>query len=182
MKFLLILLAIILIIPSSAFAGTWTIRIDQIRPIINYMKRLHPQKQQNSVSHIIKVAVTPPAARDKTRAVKKTKLLYPMKPLTVKFKTKRIFKPRPAVAHIHGSVAGLPVLTVDFVNKPLWLVLQDISSKTGYMFTSSGIDLGKKVNLKGRYNLAKLLAVLFAKDKTSLNLKTKKITIRSEND
>lgn len=85
-------------------------------------------------------------------------------------------------AHIHGSVAGLPVLTVNFVNKPLWRVLQDISSKTGYMFTSSGIDLGKKVNLKGRYNLAKLLAVLFAKDKTFLNLKTKKITIRRGND
>ena len=88
----------------------------------------------------------------------------------------------PAIARIHGSVAGLPVLTVDFVNKPLWRVLQDISSKTGYMFTSSGINLGKKVNLKGRYNLAKLLAVLFAKDKTSLNLKTKKITIRRGND
>ena len=130
---------------------------------------------------VIKPSVTPPMARDKTRAVKKTKLWHPMKPLTVKFKTKRIKKPFPAIAHIHGLTLGLPVLTVDFVNKPLWRVLQDISSKTGYMFTSSGIDLGKKVNLKGRYNLAKLLAVLFAKDKTFLNLKTKKITLRRGN-
>ncbi|MCL4497109.1 MAG: hypothetical protein M0016_02460 [Deltaproteobacteria bacterium] len=91
-------------------------------------------------------------------------------------------KPRPALARIHGSTSGLPVLTVDFVNKPLWSVLRDVSNKTGYMFTSNGIDLGKKVNLKGRYNLAKLLAVLFAKDKTFLNLKTKKITIRRGND
>lgn len=176
MKFLLILLAIILVIPSSAFAGTWTIRIDQIKPIINYMKRLQSRKQQNSVkSHIIKVALTPPQAGIQTPAVKKVKSLHPIKP--VKFKTKRIIKPHPAVARIHGSTSGLPVLTVDFVNKPLWSVLQDVSGKTGYAFSVRGINLSKKVNLKGRYNLAKLLAVLFANDNTRVNLKTKGINI-----
>ena len=178
MKFLLILLAIILIIPSSAFAGTWTIRIDQIRPIINYMKRLHPQKQQNSVSHIIKVAVTPPMARDKTRAVKKTKLWHPIKP--VKFKIKRIKKPRSVAARIHGSVAGLPVLTVDFINKPLWRVLQDISSKTGYMFTSRHIDLGADATISGKYNLAVLLNKLFKEDTVKIMPQTKKINVEGK--
>ena len=85
---------------------------------------------------------------------------------------------RPAVARIHGSTSGLPVLTVDFANKPLWGVLQDISNKTGYFFTTKGVNLGKKINLKGKYNLAQLLANLFAKDNTTLNLKTKKVEVK----
>ena len=194
MKFLLILLAIILVIPSSAFAGTWTIRIDQIRPIINYMKRLHPQKQQNSVSHIIKVAVTPPMARVLSRAVKKTKPCHLMKPLTVKFKTK-IINPSPEMvpvktvktektihppARIHGSTAGLPVLTVNFVKTPLWKALQTLSNKTGYMFTSRRVNLGADITLAGKYNLAALLNKLFAKDTVKIIQQTKKIQIEGK--
>ena len=186
MKFLFILLAVILIIPSSAFAGTWTIRIDQIKPIINYMNRLRAQKQQNSVkSHIIKAAVTPPMAGDKTPAVIKKKVSYSklkaLPPVRVykTLKTQVSRKVQPAPARIHGSTTGLPVLTVDFKNKPLWSVLQDVSGKTGYMFTAHGVNLAEKVNLKGRYNFAVLLAKLFngRGENTTLNLKTKRIHI-----
>ena len=180
MKFLLvILLAVILVIPSSAFAGTWTIRIDQIRPIINYMNRLHSQKRQNRVkSHIVKAAVTPPKAGDRTPAVKKSgKAVKHLKFKLTRASKKSVTSPAEP-ARIHGSTSGLPVLTVDFVNKPLWGVLQNISSKTGYMFTTKGVNLGIKINLKGRYNLALLLANLFAKDNTTLNLKTKKVEVK----
>ena len=83
-------------------------------------------------------------------------------------------------AHIHGSVAGLPVLTVDFINKPLWRVLQDISSKTGYMFTSRHIDLGADATISGKYNLAALLNKLFAKDTVKIIPQTKKIQIKGK--
>ena len=190
MKFSLILLAIILVIPSSAFAGTWTIRIDQIRPIINYMKRLHPQKQQNSVSHIIKVAVTPPMARDKTRAVKKRvkalSAFHFQKTISAKFskgkvlkKVKAVREVLPVQARIVGKTNGLPVLTVDFANRPLWKVLQDVSNDTGYVFTTKGVNLAKKVNLKGRYNFAVLLSKLFngKGENTTVNLKNKRVKV-----
>ncbi len=182
MKFLLILLAIILVIPSSAFAGTWTIRIDQIRPIINYMKRLHPQKQQNSVSHIIKVAVTPPKPAGNKTPARSLKLGKPGAVIKVVKKSSKVAAEKPKVkpARIHGSTAGLPVLSVNFVKTPLWKALQTLSNKTGYMFSAQGISLAKKITIKGTYNLAGLLARLFANDNTIVNLRTKKVKIKEE--
>ena len=83
-------------------------------------------------------------------------------------------------ARIHGSTAGLPVLTVNFVKTPLWKALQTLSNKTGYMFSAQGISLAKKITIKGTYNLAGLLARLFAKDNTIVNVRTKKVKIKEE--
>ena len=83
-------------------------------------------------------------------------------------------------ARIHGSTAGLPVLTVNFLKTPLWKVLQTLSNKTGYMFSAQGISLAKKITIKGTYNLAGLLARLFANDNTIVNLRTKKVKIKEE--
>ena len=84
-----------------------------------------------------------------------------------------------ASARIVGKTNGLPVLTVDFVNKPLWKVLQDVSNDTGYVFTTKGINLAKKINLKGEYNFAILLSKLFngRGENTTVNLKTKRVQV-----
>ncbi|MHB1681031.1 MAG: hypothetical protein ACYCTB_11095 [bacterium] len=89
--------------------------------------------------------------------------------------TKHIVKP----AHIIGKTNGLPVITVNFVNKPLWLILQNVSNKTGYVFSTNRVNLAQKINLKGRYNFAVLLAKLFnaKNDKTTVNIKTKKVKV-----
>ena len=104
----------------------------------------------------------------------KTTNRHPEKFITAKFKS---IKKAPAVARIIGQTNGLPVLTVDFVNKPLWRVLQDVSGKTGYMFTSRRIDLGADITLSGKYNLAVLLNKLFAKDTVRINPQTKEVNI-----
>lgn len=88
---------------------------------------------------------------------------------------------KPIVKHarIVGKTNGLPVLTVDFVNKPLWKALQDVSNDTGYVFTTKGVNLAKKINLKGRYNFAVLLSKLFngKGENATVNLKTKRVRI-----
>jgi hypothetical protein len=81
-------------------------------------------------------------------------------------------------AKINGNYNGLPVLTVDFVNKPLWLMLKNVSNKTGYVFSTKGVNLGKKKSIKGKYNLAVLLSKLFVNAHTIVNIKTKKIKIK----
>ena len=88
-------------------------------------------------------------------------------------------KPQSYSARIVGKTNGLPVLTVDFANRPLWKVLQDVSNDTGYVFTTKGVNLAKKVNLKGRYNFAVLLSKLFngKGENTTVNLKTKRVHI-----
>jgi|GEM_PF-4942520 len=91
-------------------------------------------------------------------------------------------KPKQAQAQIVGKTNGLPVLTVNFVNKPLWRVLQTISSKTGYVFSTKHINLGKKITLKGRYNFADILAKIFngKNEDTSVNIKTKLIKVKEK--
>ncbi|MDA8299743.1 MAG: hypothetical protein M0Z57_07080 [Deltaproteobacteria bacterium] len=84
------------------------------------------------------------------------------------------------VSRIHGSTAGLPVLTVNFVKTPLWKALQKISAKTGYMFTSRRVNLGADITLAGKYNLAPLLNKLFAKDTVRIIPQTKKIQIEGK--
>ena len=88
-------------------------------------------------------------------------------------------KPQSYSARIVGKTNGLPVLTVDFTNRPLWKVLQDVSNDTGYVFTTKGVNLAKKVNLKGRYNFAVLLSKLFSGrgENTTVNLKTKRVSV-----
>ena len=88
-------------------------------------------------------------------------------------------KPPSYSARIVGKTNGLPVLTVDFANRPLWKVLQDVSNDTGYVFTTKGVNLAKKVNLKGRYNFAVLLSKLFSGkgENTTVNLKTKRVSV-----
>jgi len=89
-------------------------------------------------------------------------------------------KPKPVAppeSVIVGKTNGLPVLTVNFVNKPLWQVLQSISDKTGYVFSTKHINLGKKITLKGRYNFADILAKIFngKNDNVSVDIKTKRV-------
>jgi hypothetical protein len=88
-------------------------------------------------------------------------------------------KPQSYSARIVGKTNGLPVLTVDFEGRPLWKVLQDVSNDTGYVFTTKGVNLAKKVNLKGRYNFAVLLSKLFngKGENTTVNLKTKRVSV-----
>ncbi|RZD16624.1 MAG: hypothetical protein EVJ46_06345 [Candidatus Acididesulfobacter guangdongensis] len=88
-------------------------------------------------------------------------------------------KPQSYSARIVGKTNGLPVLTVDFEGRPLWKVLQDVSNDTGYVFTTKGVNLAKKVNLKGRYNFAVLLSKLFSGrgENTTVNLKTKRVSV-----
>ena len=83
-------------------------------------------------------------------------------------------------ARIHGSTAGLPVLTVDFIKTPLWKALQTLSNKTGYMFTSRRLNLGADITLAGKYNLAALLNKLFTKDTVKIIPQTKKIQIEGK--
>ena len=78
---------------------------------------------------------------------------------------------------IHGSVAGLPVLTVNFIKIPLWKALQKISSKTGYMFTTKRVNLGQKITIDGKYNLAEILNKLFAKETVRIKPEEKKVYI-----
>lgn len=95
-------------------------------------------------------------------------------------KSSRAAEKKPAVqARIHGSVAGLPVLSVNFVKTPLWKVLQTLSNETGYVFTSKGVNLAKKVNFNGRYNFAVLLSKIFngKGENTTVNIKTKRVRI-----
>ena len=89
-------------------------------------------------------------------------------------------KPAPPLSRIHGSTKGLPVISVDFVKTPLWKALQKISNKTGYMFTSKRVNLGKEVTLKGKYNFASLLNKLFEKDTVRINTETKKVNIEGK--
>ena len=133
-----------------------------------------------------KVSVNTSYAGGKTPAVKKRvkalSAFHFQKAVPVKSKEKLIKKKvvkAPAVARIVGKTNGLPVLTVDFANRPLWKVLQDVSNDTGYVFTTKGVNLAKKVNLKGRYNFAVLLSKLFngKGENTTVNLKTKRVHI-----
>jgi len=113
-----------------------------------------------------------------------TKALVPVTPkskiltkpaMVVNYKKLKPAAPQQSV--IVGKTNGLPVLTVNFVNKPLWQVLQSISNKTGYVFSTKHINLGKKITLKGRYNFADILAKIFngKNDNVSVNVKTKRV-------
>lgn len=115
------------------------------------------------------------------KKVKTASAFHFQKPVPVKWKeepVKKVIK-TPATARIVGKTNGLPVLTVDFVNKPLWKALQDVSNDTGYVFTTKGVNLAKKINLKGRYNFAVLLSKLFngKGENATVNLKTKRVKI-----
>ena len=131
-----------------------------------------PPKAGDKIPVVIKKVIKKKVSYSKLKAVQTVRVYKTLKKPVVR-------KVPPAVAQIHGVTTGLPVLTVDFVNKPLWKVLQDVSNKTGYVFTATGVNLAKKVNLKGRYNFAVLLAKLFngRGENTTLNLKTKRIHI-----
>ena len=178
MKFLLIAI-IFLLIPVPAFAGTWIISINQIRPIINYMEKLQRQKK---LKNIIKISITPPKPAGNKIPAGSLKLGKPGAVIKVVKKSSKQVQEKPKVkpARIHGSIKGLPVLNVDYVNKPLWSVLQDVSSKTGYMFTSRRIDLGEKITINGRYNFAGLLSKLFAQDTVKIMPQAKKVYITKE--
>jgi hypothetical protein len=86
-------------------------------------------------------------------------------------------KPKIKVSRIIGSASGLPVLTVNFIKMPLWEVLQNISTKTGYMFTSRRVNLGVNITLAGKYNLAELLNKLFVKETVKIKQEEKRVYI-----
>ena len=79
--------------------------------------------------------------------------------------------------HIHGNISLMPILRVDFVKIPLWKILQKLSTKTGYMFNSKGINLGEEVSIEGKYNFAELLNKLFRYDTIRIMPEDKKINI-----
>ena len=137
-----------------------------------------------------KVSVNTSYAGGKTPAVKKRvkalSAFHFQKTASAKFskgkvlkKVKAVKEVLPVQARIVGKTNGLPVLTVDFEGRPLWKVLQDVSNDTGYVFTTKGVNLAKKVNLKGRYNFAVLLSKLFSGrgENTTVNLKTKRVSV-----
>ena len=139
--------------------------------------RHNPLPNVSSTSSTVKTA-----GHGAPAATKKVSAFHFQKAVPVKFKEKLIKKKvvkAPAVARIVGKTNGLPVLTVDFANRPLWKVLQDVSNDSGYVFTTKGVNLAKKVNLKGRYNFAVLLSKLFngKGENTTVNLKTKRVHI-----
>ncbi|MDA8273564.1 MAG: hypothetical protein M0Z72_07525 [Deltaproteobacteria bacterium] len=173
MKFLLIAI-IFLLIPVPAFAGTWIISINQIRPIINYMEKLQRQKK---LKNIIKIPVTPPKPAGNLPSAGSLKLGKPGAIKKVVKKQAEEEKPKVKVSLIHGPTAGLPVLTVNFVKTPLWKALQTLSNKTGYMFTSRRVNMGEKITLNGRYNFAELLNKLFAQDTVRIMQAEKKVYI-----
>ena len=130
---------------------------------------------------IPKVSVHTSYVGDKTPAViKKVKTAsnFHLAKFKEKTRKKKVVK-TPLAARIVGKTNGLPVLTVDFEGRPLWKVLQDVSNDTGYVFTTKGVNLAKKVNLKGRYNFAVLLSKLFngKGENTTVNLKTKRVSV-----
>jgi hypothetical protein len=188
------------LLPSSAFAlnGMWLIKIDKVGPLLNYLEKLNKlkgiAKVKTNIANKQRVSVNTSYAGGKTPAViKKVKTasaFHFQKPVSAKFKEepvkKKVVKLKrakaPSVARIVGKTDGLPVLTVDFVNKPLWKVLQDVSNDTGYVFTTKGVNLAEKVNLKGRYNFAVLLSKLFngKGENTTVNLKTKRVKVNKE--
>ena len=131
---------------------------------------------------IIKPSVIPPKPAGNKTPAGSLKLGKPGAVIKVVKKSSKVAAEKPKVkpARIHGSIKGLPVLSVNFVKTPLWKVLQTLSNKTGYMFSAQGISLAKKITIKGTYNLAGLLARLFANDNTIVNLRTKKVKIKEE--
>jgi hypothetical protein len=185
-KIIFLIIFSLFLLPSSAFAlnGAWIIKIDQIAPLVRYLEKLNKPKDIKVKTNIANkriVSVHTSYAGDKTPAViKKVKTVstFHQKPVSAKFKKVKTVKV-PLAARIVGQTNGLPVLTVNFVNKPLWKVLQDVSNKTGYVFTTKGVNLAEKVNLKGRYNFAVLLAKLFngKEENTTVNLKNKSIKV-----
>jgi len=165
--------------PSLAFANTWVINIDDISPFLRMLETIKKPKT------IVKTkAVTlnkPKAAEGKTKTPRPVAVITvtPAKPATpLTYKKPKPVKPQQSV--IIGKTNGLPVLTVNFVNKPLWQVLQSISDKTGYVFSTKRINLGKKITLKGRYNFADILARIFngKDDNTSVNVEKKLIKVK----
>ena len=184
-KIIFLIIFSLFLLPSSAFAlnGAWIIKIDQIAPLVRYLEKLNKPKDIKVKTNIANkriVSVHTSYAGDKTPAVIKKVKTVSSKPILEKVlsKNKKVIKV-PLVARIVGKTNGLPVLTVDFANRPLWKVLQDVSNDTGYVFTTKGVNLAKKVNLKGRYNFAVLLSKLFngKGENTTVNLKTKRVSV-----
>jgi hypothetical protein len=137
---------------------------------------------------IVKIAAVSKAERIKTKTKNNKPFKIPLfkisegsTPKLLKNWKKTILKVKTQVvkqAKIKGNYNGLPVLTVDFINKPLWLMLQNVSNNTGFVFSTQGINLGKKKSIKGRYNLAVLLSKLFVNAQTTVNIKNKRINIK----
>lgn len=187
-KIIFLLIFGLFLLPSSAFAtGVWLIKIDQVGPLLNYLERLNKPKSITKIkANVVKfhhrssyaAGVKAPAV-NKHKFSKKSRARGGLKG-TVKAVIKA-YKPKTLKlnASIIGKTNGLPVITVDYTNKPLWNILQDISNQTGYVFSTAGINLAEKISLKGRYNFAVLLAKIFnaKNDKTTVNIKTKKVKI-----
>ena len=127
---------------------------------------------------VIKIPITPPKPAGNLTPAVSLKSGKQGAIIKVKKSSKAVQeKPKVKPARIHGPIKGLPVLTVNFIKMPLWEALQKISTKSGYMFTSRRIDLGKKITLNGRYNFAELLSKFFAKDTVKIIPAEKKVYI-----
>ena len=131
---------------------------------------------------VVKPSVIPPKPTGNKTPTRSLKLGKPGAVIKVVKKSSKAAQEKPKVkpARIHGSTAGLPVLTVDFIKTPLWKALQTLSNRTGYMFTSRRLNLGADITLAGKYNLAQLLNKLFAKDTVRIIPQTKKIQIEGK--
>ena len=131
---------------------------------------------------IIKPSVIPPKPAGNKTPAGSLKLGKPGAVIKVVKKSSKVAAEKPKVkpARIHGSIKGLPVLSVNFVKTPLWKALQTLSNKTGYMFTERRVNLGKKITINGRYNFAELLNKLFAQDTVKIMPQAKKVYITKE--
>lgn len=84
----------------------------------------------------------------------------------------------PAMASIEGATSGLPILTVREEKVPLWKILENLGSKTGYIFNAKGINLGKTKTInKKDINLAILMATMFPYYQTSIDVAKKEVDI-----
>ena len=194
MRKIILIIFCLFLLPSSAFASTWVIKIDTVSSLLKALERLNKlnsiAKVKTNIANKQKVSVNTsskqPAGIKKPAVIKHVKVAsayHFQKPTPVKFRKVKVAKIQ-EVARIVGRTNGLPVVAVNFVNKPLWKVLQDVSNKTGYVFTTQGVNLAEKVNLKGRYNFAVLLAKLFngKGENTTVNLKTKRVRVYFKED
>ncbi|MHB8231513.1 MAG: hypothetical protein ACYDDB_01250 [bacterium] len=65
---------------------------------------------------------------------------------------------------ITGNLSVIPAVSVNYVRKPLWYIFSNLNEKTGYVFFSKGINLGKIKTIIGKYNMALILSLMGIKN------------------
>ena len=188
--FLGVILCCIVVFGYISNSYSWVLNINNVQSYINYLNSLSnlnkskvvnkklvnkdtvPQAGSSIKTKVVSMSIVS-NSKVKSVAYKRLKVGSSVKSVSI------IKKPVIRLASINGSSNGLPVVSVNFKNKPLWQVLQYVSNKTGYIFKVKHINLVKNVTISGRYNLANFLAYIFngKSDKTTLNVRSKKVIV-----